>query len=55
MASSSHNNFQDSFDEEYDQFFDQYLDQTFENLIIANGDQEGEKKTRKRSFYRNKP
>ena len=54
MASSSHNNFQDSFDEEYDQFFDQYLDQTFENLIIANSDQEGEKKTRKKKEFLSK-
>ena len=51
MASSSHKNFHDSFDEEYDQFFDQYLDQTFENLIIANGDQEGQKKTRKKRVF----
>ena len=46
MASSSHNNFEGLFDENFDQFFDQ----TFDNLINDNGDQENERKTRKKEF-----
>ena len=48
MASSSHNNFEDSFDEIFDQQFDQFFDETFENLIT---EQEEEKKTRKRRVF----
>ena len=44
MASFSHNNFEGLFDETFDQFFDQ----TFDNLINDNGDQENERKTRKK-------
>uniref|UniRef100_A0A0D3D7H9 Myb-like domain-containing protein n=1 Tax=Brassica oleracea var. oleracea TaxID=109376 RepID=A0A0D3D7H9_BRAOL len=40
-----------SFDEEYDQFFDQYLDHTFENLLIANGDQQDERRARKKRIF----
>ncbi|CAN7061955.1 unnamed protein product [Brassica oleracea var. botrytis] len=50
MASSSHN---DSLDETFDQYFDQYFDQTFENLVNAHGDQENERKTRKKEFLSN--
>ena len=46
MASFSHN---DSLDET----FDQYFDQTFENLVNAHGDQENERKTRKKKFLSN--
>ncbi|XP_009128548.2 putative nuclease HARBI1 [Brassica rapa] len=59
MASSSHNNFEGvdgpSFDEYFDQYVDQYFDQqfdqTFENLAINYGDQEYERKKRKKRVH----
>ena len=51
MASSSHNDFEDSLDDTFDQYFDQYFDQTFENLVNAHGDQENERKTRKKRIF----
>lgn len=46
MASSSHNTFEGNIDETFDQTFDQ----TFENLCNVDGDQEDERKTRKKGF-----
>ena len=50
MASSSHNTFEGDIDETFDQYFDQTFDQTFENLCNVDGDQEDERKTRKKEF-----
>ena len=53
MVSSFHNSFEGSIDENFDQYFDQYFDQAFENLFINYGDQEDERKAKKKmSFYR---
>ena len=56
MASSSNHNFDGSIDDEIDQTFDQYFnqyfdqtfDETFEDLCNVYGDQEDERKTRKK-------
>ena len=48
MASSSQNTFEESIDEAFDQYFDQHFDQTFQNLLNAQGDQEDERRTRKK-------
>ena len=47
MDSSSHHNK----DESIDETFDQYFDQTFENLCNVYGDQEDERKTRKKIVF----
>uniref|UniRef100_A0A0D3D335 DDE Tnp4 domain-containing protein n=1 Tax=Brassica oleracea var. oleracea TaxID=109376 RepID=A0A0D3D335_BRAOL len=51
MVSSSHNTFEGSVDENFDQYFDQHFDQTFENLFINYGDQEDERKRRKKRVF----
>ena len=51
MASSSHNTFGESIDQTFDQYFDQHFDQTFENLFIDHGDQEDERKRRKKRVF----
>uniref|UniRef100_A0A0D3ECK6 DDE Tnp4 domain-containing protein n=1 Tax=Brassica oleracea var. oleracea TaxID=109376 RepID=A0A0D3ECK6_BRAOL len=51
MASSSHNNFEESMDETFDQYFDQYFGQTFDEAFQNLGDQEGEKKTGKKRVF----
>jgi len=54
MASSSHNTFDqddESFDQYFDQYFDDYFDQTLENLANNYGDQEIERKRRKKRVY----
>ncbi|XP_048618668.1 uncharacterized protein LOC111208289 isoform X1 [Brassica napus] len=51
MASSSHNTFDqddESFDQYFDQYFDDYFDQTLENLANNYGDQEVERRRRKK-------
>ena len=50
MASSSHNNFEDSTYEAFDQYFDHQFNEAFENLCNTFGDQTEEKKTRKKEF-----
>uniref|UniRef100_A0A0D3DUB0 F-box/LRR-repeat protein 15/At3g58940/PEG3-like LRR domain-containing protein n=2 Tax=Brassica oleracea var. oleracea TaxID=109376 RepID=A0A0D3DUB0_BRAOL len=49
MASSSHND--ENFDEHFDQYFDEHFDQTFENIFIHHGDQQEERKRRKKRVY----
>ena len=51
MASSSHNTFEGNIDETFDQYFDQTFDQTFENLCNVYGDQEDERKTKKKRIF----
>lgn len=51
MASSSHHNFDRSLDEAFDEAFDEYFDKAFENLCNVNGDQEAERKTRKKRVF----
>ena len=55
MASSSHNTFDvedgESFDQYFDRYVDQYFDQTFESLAINHGDQEVQKKKRKKRVH----
>ena len=51
MTSSSHNTFEGVDDESFDQYFDQHFDQTFENLTIIYGDQEVERKRRKKRVH----
>ncbi|XP_033131850.1 uncharacterized protein LOC103829092 [Brassica rapa] len=51
MASSSHNNFEESMDETFDQFFDQTFDDAFDEAFQNLGGQEGEKKTRKKRVF----
>jgi len=51
MSSSSHNTFEGSIDETFDQYFDQHFDQTFEHFSIDCGDQEEERKRRKKRVY----
>ena len=48
MASSSHNNFEESMDKTFDQYFDYHFDQAFENLCNKFGDQTEGRKTRKK-------
>ena len=52
MASSSHNNLDESFDQifddTFDQIVDQHFDQTFENLMV-HGDKEEARKKRKKN------
>ncbi|XP_033133217.1 uncharacterized protein LOC108870213 [Brassica rapa] len=54
MASSSHNTFEqddESFDQYFNQYIDDYFDQTLENLANNNGDQEVERRTRKKRVH----
>ena len=55
MASSSHNTFDvedgESFDQYFDRYVDQYFDQTFDSLAINHGDQEVQKKKRKKRVH----
>ena len=54
MASSSHNTFEkddESFDQYLNQNIDDYFDQTLENLANNNGDQEVERRTRKKRVH----
>ena len=55
MASSFHNTSDgvdgESFDQYFDQYVDQYFDQTFESLAINYGDQEVQKKRRKKRVH----
>ena len=54
MASSSHNTFDqddESFDQYFDQYFDDYFDQTLEKLANNYGDQEVERKRRKKRVH----
>ena len=48
MASSSHNNLDESFDQifddTFDQIVDQHFDQTFENLMVHGDEEEARKK-----------
>ena len=51
MASSSHNNLDESFDQifddTFDQIVDQHFDQTFENLMVHGDEEEASKKIKK--------
>lgn len=51
MAYSSHNNFDELEDENFDQHFDQYFDQTFDNILTNFGDQQEERRRRKKWVY----
>uniref|UniRef100_A0A0D3DBK5 DDE Tnp4 domain-containing protein n=1 Tax=Brassica oleracea var. oleracea TaxID=109376 RepID=A0A0D3DBK5_BRAOL len=54
MASSSHNNLDESFDQifddTFDQIVDQHFDQTFENLMVHGDEEEARKKIKKRAY-----
>ena len=51
MASSSFNTVEGVDDEVFDQYFDEHFDQTFENLSIYYGDQEEQRKRRKKRVH----
>ena len=48
MASFSQNTFDGTDDEIFDQYFDQHFDQTMENLSINYGDQDEERRRKKK-------
>uniref|UniRef100_A0A0D3A8S6 DDE Tnp4 domain-containing protein n=1 Tax=Brassica oleracea var. oleracea TaxID=109376 RepID=A0A0D3A8S6_BRAOL len=51
MASSSHQTFDEIFDQTFDQYFDQTFDETFDNLCNVYGNQEDERRRRKKRVF----